>query len=1752
MLVLATSLSVLAYDFKVDGIAYNIINASTFEVEVTSGGDYDKANHPNISIPAEVIYNNDSYHVTRIGDDAFNRCPNYLKSVVIPEGVTSIGYHAFYDCYQMETISLPNSLTSIEKYAFQYNFSLNNIVIPSGIKSIEEGTFYGLRNRLTNISLPEGLISIGEKAFGECCQLKTLHIPETVTSIGDNCFYECNNLDSIYLPASIAIIGDYAFNNCDRLRKVIINDYIEVIGNEIFCDCFGLEVENEGGINYAGTILIGVSDKSLSEYTIKEGTKLIYNNAFNGCGNMTSVTIPSSVFYIGSDAFANCNKLEIIDGIRYADTYLLKVIDKTRESYTIKDGTRWLGNESFQGCVMSTVTLPISVEKIGVGAFEDCGNLLSITLSDNLSSIGASSFKNCVSLSSLVIPDGVIHIGNGAFHDCSSLESITIPESITSIGDNTFSGCTALTEINISDSISMIGDNAFLDCSSLRSINIPNSVFSIGEGAFKGCVSLSSSITIPSGVKTISPSLFYDCLSLQSVIIQDGVNKIDNCAFYNCSSLRSIVIPESVSSIEYRAFWNCSALEQLNLPKGITAIHGQTFYNCSSLTEITIPENMQVIDTRIGNSSSGSWEPFERCCFKKIVILSPIVAENFAGHFNSSRNSAQIVVFPEGITKINDGVFDGFNMLQSFQIPSTVTSIGNNSFRNCTSLKSIIIPNGITSIGSESFTGCSSLLSISLPETIKSIGERAFNGCSMLSCEIVLPQIKDIKDGIFMGCSSITSIVLQNGITSIGNSSFNGCTSLNNISIPETVTSIGNGAFKNCTSLHLVIPKQISVLGVDALFNVETEFESETPIKLNSESLLGQIGIAIVPSEAFETYIEAEYWQDFMAKIARSNQQTKVITAIANPVSSGLHLAIGEENLNSVIDLTIKGSVNGMDLLVIRNKMKNLRYLDLSEASIVANDDMFDYFDGGCIKADNELGNNAFKNLNLRKIVLPSNLTAIGAESFYDCNLISEIVIPESVTLIGSNAFGSCDKLESVTILGPARVGGSAFLFCNNLRELNISSNLKQIDDYAFWHCRISNDLIFGDSLISIGTSAFEGNVFCKVVFGNNLNYLGGGAFRSCTNLKNLVIPNSVRTIGSEAFQFCVALDTVIIGHGLEIVPSNSFEGCSKLSYVAFGKGLKEIQYSAFAQCSELQSIMLPTSLKRIGEFAFEGCTGLKEFRIPSSVEKIDNNAFSGINKMTAVYAYTIQPISIEKNTFSCWERATLYVPKTSYYTYYLNKQWSQFMTLREFDEPYDYFYLNDDYILNEQTGRIDGVPDMLLNENSAIIVEGNAVQEISEIELVNNGHDGASIVGGNGDVTGTVENLTAKSMKVNISVDGNRWYFFCFPFNVLRDSIECTSNYVFYSYDGSKRAEKASGWSKLSADVETLQKNQGYIFQTSRNGILTIHVGAEYLKFTANNEKEILHTYASDNTSDASWNLIGNPFISYYDVQDLAKEYDAPIVVWNGKGYDAYKPGDDNYQLKPFEAFFVQKENSKSYVEFLPQNRITYNEAKEVALLRARKREIVGTEIDPSRQIVNITIMNADSVTDRTRIVYNDKAKIDYEIGSDVSKFKSEGIPQVYTINGGIQYAINERPMGADDIKLGYIAPKAGVYTLAVPRHDADVEIYDNVAGAVVDFTFGDYTFESAAGTFNDRFVIRKTGGVTAIENGFRLDGLTVKSTEGGLSVNGLHSGTISVYLPSGAKIDVISTDGEYSLPAGTYLIKYNESDSSIKMTVI
>ena len=239
-----------------------------------------------------------------------------------------------------------------------------------------------------------------------------------------------------------------------------------------------------------------------------------------------------------------------------------------------------IGDKAFLNCSgLTDVKLPNSVTSIGEEAFEGCG-LTNITLPSKVNSIGSFAFYQCSSLTSITLPDSVTSIGDDAFEFCSSLTNITLPSKVNSIGNFAFSHCSSLTGVTLPSGLTSISKGILASCSSLKSVTLPSSVTSIGNAAFMGCGSLTG-ITLPAGVKSIGGAAFLLCTGLTSVTLPSGVTSISNEAFCQCSSLKSITLPTSVTSIGGEAFKDCGGLENVYFDGDKPTIGDSAFSDCS-------------------------------------------------------------------------------------------------------------------------------------------------------------------------------------------------------------------------------------------------------------------------------------------------------------------------------------------------------------------------------------------------------------------------------------------------------------------------------------------------------------------------------------------------------------------------------------------------------------------------------------------------------------------------------------------------------------------------------------------------------------------------------------------------------------------------------------------------------------------------------------------------------------------------------------------------------------------------------------------------------------------------------------------------------------------------------------------------------------------------------------------------------------------------------------------------------------------
>lgn len=337
------------------------------------------------------------------------------------------------------------------KICKEHIYYFNELQYFTSLKEIPDLMFFG-QTSLSELTLPNNILSIGKLAFYDCSSLSNVDIPEGVTSIGDGAFRKCSNLAGILIPSSVKNIGRGAFEYCTKLSSANIPNGVETI-DYVFSVC-----------------------RNLTSITIPNSVKSI-DGTFSSCESLTNIEIPSSVTNIGSSAFYGCTNLSNI---------------------TIPNSVKTIGRMAFYGCdSLTNIEIPSSVTTIEMEAFLYCCNLISITIPNSVTIIEEGVFQYCSSLTNVVIPTSVTSIGINAFNGCKGLTNIFIPNSVKNIGVSAFSDCSNLTEITIGNGITTIGGRAFESCSSLTSITIlKDEPFIIGGGSSSASLEIPETCTI--------------------------------------------------------------------------------------------------------------------------------------------------------------------------------------------------------------------------------------------------------------------------------------------------------------------------------------------------------------------------------------------------------------------------------------------------------------------------------------------------------------------------------------------------------------------------------------------------------------------------------------------------------------------------------------------------------------------------------------------------------------------------------------------------------------------------------------------------------------------------------------------------------------------------------------------------------------------------------------------------------------------------------------------------------------------------------------------------------------------------------------------------------------------------------------------------------------------------------------------------------------------------------------------------------
>ena len=1041
---------------------------------------------------------------------------NLITSVVIKDGVTTIGDYAFYYCYNITSVTIPSGITSIGNYAFYYCDGLTSVTIPSGVTTIGNYAFYDCYG-LTSLTVPSTVTSIGNSAFRYCSKLSSVSLSSNLTSLGDYAFGGCSALKSVTIPGKLTTLGSYAFSG-SGLTSVTIPANISSIGASAFSSCTSLtSLTIRSGVTSIGASAFSGCTK-LPSVVIPDGITGIGDTAFSDCTALTSVSIPATVTTLGTSPFKNCTSLEEIwvnpantafssdgSGVLFnkTQTQLIQAPSMISGAYDIPETVTSISSNAFYNCLsLTAVTIPDAVTTIGSSAFYGCSGLADVDMGSGVTTVGNQAFYNCDSLTELVLPDGLKTIEAGAFQDCDGLTSLEIPAGVTNIKTDSnsrtpFYGCDALTEIRVAegnqnyacddwgvlhnltmttliyvpagltgsytvqDTVTNIQNRAFEE-GSLSAVTIPDNVTTIGTSAFYNNDSLTK-VTMGAGVKTISSNTFSDCDQLTDVTLGSAVTSIGSYAFDSCDALRTVYLPAGLTSINYNAFRACKALRSVYIPSSVTTIPASgynvsPFYNCSS--------NLVLY---CGSASEPStWGDYWDYSGSQLTRVKWSVSAE-EGKFWTGDAWGETVVMPESISTIPVGAFQDHTDLKKITIGAGVAEIPDNAFNGCTSLTDVNIPSRVSRIGIKAFYGCTGLKMLYIPKSVTTISASSYSDSPFYGCDSMLTlycgaDAKPSGWGTYWNCYQYASYSYSYLTTNFGVSQdeadfWFGFAQAQDVVIPEGVTTIPENAFRNRTDLtSITIPSTVTSIGTYAFAGctgLTSIVIPDSVTSIGSRAFLGCTGLTSV------TYSEG-----------------------MTTIPLGLF--------------------------------------------------------AGC-KA-------------LTSFVIPEGVTTIGSEAFYNCSGLTSVTIPDSVTTINLTAFDGCTSLKmvyipvTVTTINTASTTASAFGGCDPSLIIFCGAESKPSTWNSWWNR-------------TTGYTASPNTYFTTSWGITRAEY----NFWSVTAQKDtVVIPDTVKAIPAYAFYNRTDLKSVVVGAGVTSVGAYAFSGCTALTNIRFTGSAPTIADNAF------------------------------------------------------------------------------------------------------------------------------------------------------------------------------------------------------------------------------------------------------------------------------------------------------------------------------------------------------------------------------------------------------------------------------------------------------------------------------------------------------------------------------------------------------------------------------------------------------------
>lgn len=738
-----------------------------------------------------------------MGRLVFSGYEGSLKNVVLPEGVTYIDMaEAFADVTAENPVTytslrIPSNARLDVPFITGYKtFGLEAIEVDGGnpyyadykgaLYSKDYKSLYFMPANSKTTEFHEMLVEFDSYSCAYW-QMTSLVLPESVTTLHNYSFAYSAITSMAGIDGVTQMAGVFAGTNFRSKEDGVALYTVLETGSS---PKYGLSM---------------ITDKSITEYTVLEGTVDIAGDAFNGCENLIKVNLGNSVKNIGQSAFSGCkalteiklpSTLETMGAAVFYNCESLKKVEGLND-VTFTDGAdsyeHTLPSRTFFGCkALTDVALPSGIKTISPSAFDSCESLQTVALPDTLENIGTAAFR-ASGIKTIELPSGLKTLGSQAFMNCTDLAEINLDEctALTALPRYCFYGA-GLTEVTLPTQITVIPDYCFYNMPNLLSVDISNIVtlntYAVAQN------SKLTTIVFGDKLETIGTRAFSSDKALTSVTLPDSVKTVGGYAFASCGKLANITIGSGVKTIGTYRF------KSDGVTFGDGAETSPVFYLCTGLKQINVAAGnteFTSIDGVLYGKSAGGRDFGEAgvlytvpCSYQQTSLTLPDsvkVILPYAVHYQQKLTAIEL---NDGVENIGKGAFYNSKKLTSLTLPSTVTNIGASILLNCTGITNFEIADGNQKYATDG--------------NLVYDGNKAVMYLGLNPAVTIRSGITVIESAVFMNNATITSIVIPDSVTTIDSKAFSGCAKLTSVAIGAGVKTISEDAFASLSALQTI------------------------------------------------------------------------------------------------------------------------------------------------------------------------------------------------------------------------------------------------------------------------------------------------------------------------------------------------------------------------------------------------------------------------------------------------------------------------------------------------------------------------------------------------------------------------------------------------------------------------------------------------------------------------------------------------------------------------------------------------------------------------------------------------------------------------------------------------------------------------------------------------------------------------------------------------------------------------------------